>query len=294
MLNFDQMLLKQVEEKLRSYVQSDHPLHKELFSSMEYSLMAGGKRLRPMLLLRFCSLCDGDVQAAMPFACALEMIHTYSLIHDDLPCMDDDDLRRGKPTNHKIYGEGLAVLAGDALQALAFDIMLRPETVEQVGAERAARAAGILAQACGAQGMCGGQAIDLASEGKHISMEVLQEMDREKTGALILAAARMGCELAGAGKKEREAAEEYAACIGLSFQIVDDLLDVCGETDQLGKTTGSDVQNEKSTYVSLLGVEKAREYVQKLTRQAQQAAGVFGCKADMLVELAQELEARSF
>ena len=293
MLNFDPSLLSQVEESLRSYVKSDIPLHDELFASMAYSLTAGGKRLRPMLLLSFCSLCGGSVQAAMPYACALEMIHTYSLIHDDLPCMDNDDLRRGKPTNHKVYGEGLAVIAGDALQALAFDVMLRPEAVEAVGADRAARAAGILAGACGAFGMCGGQAIDLAAEGKKIPVETLREMDREKTGALIMAAARMGCALAGADEKETRAAEEYAACIGLAFQIVDDLLDVCGDTGQLGKATGSDAANEKSTYVSLLGVEKARSLVQELTEQAQKAISLFGEKAGTLAALAQALASRS-
>lgn len=283
---------QKIEEALKGYLPQEKDLRKTLFASMEYSLMAGGKRLRPQLVLEFCRLCGGSEEQAMPFACAVEMIHSYSLIHDDLPCMDDDDLRRGKPTNHKVYGEAAALLAGDALLTLAFETMLSPESVQAVGAGRAAAAAGELARAAGARGMVGGQIIDLESEGKQVALEVLEKMDEGKTGALILAACRMGCILAGASEDQKKAAEVYARSIGLAFQIEDDLLDVTGDAALLGKNTGMDSAREKSTYVSLLGVEKARETVERLTRTAVDALAVFGEKAQPLAELALALQNR--
>lgn len=283
---------QKIEEALKGYLPQEKDLRKTLFASMEYSLMAGGKRLRPQLVLEFCHLCGGSEEQAMPFACAVEMIHSYSLIHDDLPCMDDDDRRRGKPTNHKVYGEAAALLAGDALLTLAFETMLSPESVQAVGAGRAAAAAGELARAAGARGMVGGQIIDLESEGKQVPLEVLEKMDEGKTGALILAACRMGCILAGASEDQKKAAEVYARSIGLAFQIEDDLLDVTGDAALLGKNTGMDSAREKSTYVSLLGVEKARETVERLTRTAVDALTVFGEKAQPLAELALALQNR--
>ena len=283
---------QKIEEALKGCLPQEKDLRKTLFASMEYSLMAGGKRLRPQLVLEFCRLCGGSEEQAMPFACAVEMIHSYSLIHDDLPCMDDDDLRRGKPTNHKVYGEAAALLAGDALLTLAFETMLSPESVQAVGADRAAAAAGELARAAGAHGMVGGQIIDLESEGKQVPLEVLEKMDEGKTGALILAACRMGCILAGASEDQKKAAEVYARSIGLAFQIEDDLLDVTGDAALLGKNTGMDSAREKSTYVSLLGVEKARETVERLTRTAVDALEVFGEKAQPLAELALALQNR--
>ena len=288
--------IQEIEKALQSYLPQllpqENDLRKTLFESMEYSLMAGGKRIRPQLVLEFCSLCGGSREQAMPFACALEMIHSYSLIHDDLPCMDDDDLRRGKPTNHKVYGEAAALLAGDALLTLAFETMLSPESIAAAGAERAARAAGELARAAGAHGMVGGQIIDLESEGKQVPLEVLEKMDEGKTGALILAACRMGCILGGASPAQMQAAEIYARSIGLAFQIQDDLLDVTGDAALLGKNTGMDSARGKSTYVSLLGVEKARETVERLTRTAVDALAVFGEKAQPLAELALALQNR--
>ncbi|MCI1991190.1 MAG: polyprenyl synthetase family protein, partial [Oscillospiraceae bacterium] len=209
--------LQSVEDALRKYVPEVSLMQSGLFRAMRYSLLAGGKRIRPVLVLEFCGLCGGDQEAALPFACAVEMIHTYSLIHDDLPCMDDDGLRRGKPSNHVVFGEAQALLAGDALLTMAFETMLSPESVKGVGAERAADAAGILAKAAGAYGMAGGQAIDLMSEGKKVSEETLQKMDECKTGALIRAAAKMGCALAGADSGQIRAADEYAAAIGFAF-----------------------------------------------------------------------------
>ena len=216
--------LPMIEQKLEELLPKEHCRYERLIEAMRYSLLDGGKRVRPTLVLEFCRLCGGDVQAALPFACAVEMIHTYSLIHDDLPCMDNDDLRRGKPSNHKAYGEDTALLAGDGLLTLAFATMLSPESLAAVGADCAAEAAFQLASAAGIHGMVGGQEIDLRSEGKAISLETLQEMDEKKTGALILASARMGCALAGADERQRDAAEHYACAIGLAFQIVDDIL----------------------------------------------------------------------
>ncbi len=269
-------------------------LYARLIESMRYSLLDGGKRIRPLLVLEFCGLCGGDREQAMPFACALEMVHTYSLIHDDLPCMDDDDLRRGRPSNHKAFDEATALLAGDALLTLAFETMLSPQTVSRVGAEAAARAAGILARAAGAHGMIGGQVIDLESEGRAVPLETLQIMDECKTGALIVAAARMGCVLAKASPEQEASAVQYARKIGLAFQIQDDILDVTGDTEALGKQVGSDQGNQKSTYVSLLGLEEARALVQKLTREAVQALDPFpdGEEKAGLVSLAGYLSQR--
>lgn len=284
--------IQEIENALEQYLPQEKDLRKNLFESMEYSLMAGGKRIRPQLVLEFCRVCGGDAAKAMPFACAVEMIHSYSLIHDDLPCMDDDDLRRGKPTNHKVYGEATALLAGDALLTLAFETMLSPESIAAVGADRAACAAGELAKAAGAHGMVGGQIIDLESEDRQVPLEVLEKMDEGKTGALILASCRMGCILAGAGAEQLRAADVYARSIGLAFQIVDDLLDVTGDAALLGKNTGMDSERGKSTYVSLLGVEKARETVERLTQTAVDALSIFGDSAKELEEFAVALARR--
>ena len=285
--------IQEIENALEQYLPQEKDLRKNLFESMEYSLMAGGKRIRPQLVLEFCRVCGGDAAKAMPFACALEMVHSYSLIHDDLPCMDDDDLRRGKPTNHKVYGEATALLAGDALLTLAFETMLSPDSIRAVGADRAARAAGELARAAGSRGMVGGQIIDLESEDKQVSLEVLQKMDEGKTGALILAACRMGCIIAGANGEQMQAADVYARSVGLAFQIVDDLLDVTGDVSLLGKNTGMDSERGKSTYVSLLGVEKARETVEQLTSAAVNALSVFGEKGKELADFAVALANRN-
>lgn len=277
---------KLVQDCLEKYVPEEKLPQGELFRAMRYSLLAGGKRIRPALLLEFCGVCGGDQKSALPFACAIEMIHTYSLIHDDLPCMDNDSMRRGQPSSHVAFGEAQALLAGDALQAMAFETMLSPDSIAAVGAVRAAQAAGILARAAGAYGMAGGQMIDLQSEGKQISAETLIQMDENKTGALICAAAKMGCVLAGAGTTELHAAEKYSKSIGLAFQIVDDLLDVEGEQSSLGKPVGSDRENGKSTYVTALGMEKARGLVCELTAAATSALACFGPRGNYLKDLA--------
>ncbi len=238
-----------------------------LAEAMRYSLLAGGKRIRPMLVLEFCRVCGGDVEAALPVACAIEMLHTYSLIHDDLPCMDDDELRRGRPTNHVVYGECTAVLAGDALQAEAFGTILR----SKLPAERRARCAEALADAVGLDGMCGGQYLDMLWEGKPLSEEELTEINSRKTGALLTAACRMGVAAAGGGEDLDRAAMRYGAALGMAFQIRDDMLDVLSTDEELGKPVGSDAQEGKSTYMAMFGLAKCQQMVEKLTCAAKEA-----------------------
>lgn len=259
---------------------------------MDYSLSLPGKRVRPCLTLAFCELCGGKAEDALPFACAVEMIHTYSLIHDDLPCMDNDDFRRGKPSNHKVYGEEYALLAGDALQSAAYGLMLSDDAVKAVGADRAARAAYVLSQKSGTLGMVGGQVIDLQSEGKKADLDTLREMDEKKTAALIEAACMMGCIASGASEEKIKAAREYAYHIGVAFQIVDDILDVTSTTEELGKAVGSDQINDKSTYVSLLGIERCRELAGEFTDKAVSALSAFDGNAEKLSEFAYKLRDR--
>lgn len=280
-----------IEEFLPTLLPSENCTEKNVISSVKYSLLAPGKRLRPTLLLAFCDICSGDVTAALPYACAVEMIHSYSLIHDDLPCMDDDDLRRGKPSNHIVFGEDIALLAGDALQALAYQSMLSDEVLEKTGIN-GAKAAFILAKASGLLGMVGGQTIDLETEGKNPSLETISEMYSKKTGQLIKAPCLMGCVLANADEKETKAAETYAEKIGLAFQIVDDILDIISDTDTLGKPVGSDVENQKVNYVTILGIEKSREIVSDLTKEAVAALDVFDSDTEFLKDLALQLSKR--
>ena len=235
-----------------------------LAESMRYSLLAGGKRIRPVLALAFCDALGGDTEKALPAACALEMIHTYSLIHDDLPCMDDDVLRRGKPTNHVVYGECTATLAGDALQSLAF------ETLASAPLEsgRIVRCLKILSEAAGYRGMCQGQFLDMEGEGKSLTAEELTHINNLKTGALLSAACRMGAAAAGADEKQLEAAGTFGSLLGLVFQIRDDVLDVISTDAELGKSVGSDVQEHKNTYMALLGMEGCNREISRLTASA--------------------------
>ncbi len=281
-----------IETALKGFIPCGKFTEQTLIDSMEYSLMCGGKRIRPLLTLLFCELCGEDAVKALPFACAVEMIHTYSLIHDDMPCMDDDDYRRGKPSNHKVYGEDIATLSGDALQSLAFEIMLCEKTVEQVSAEKAVKAAHALAKYCGVLGMVGGQVIDIESEGKNADIEILTEMDEKKTAALIKASCEMGCIIGGGSDEQVKAASKYAHSIGIAFQIVDDILDVTSTSEDLGKPVGSDKDNEKSTYVSLLGIEKCKELVSKLTQDAIDSLSFFTTDTSALKELALSLANR--
>lgn len=278
-----------IEEALLHFLPSEHCTQSTLIQSMRYSLEAGGKRIRPFLTLSFNELCGGKLENALPFACAVEMIHTYSLIHDDLPCMDNDDMRRGKPSNHRAFDEATALLAGDALLTLAFETVLSKEAISKNGFQVCAQVGRILAEYSGAKGMCGGQQIDLENEGKQVTVNLLNEMDRYKTGALIKAACQIGCICAGASESEVEAAGIYAENIGLVFQIVDDILDVTSSTDILGKPVGSDTENSKNTYVSLLGVEECQRICKEKTQQAIEVLSCFKGDTSLLSNLAFEL-----
>ncbi len=254
------------EAALRQCYEEDEDL-KLLLDAERYSLFAGGKRIRPMLTLAFCRLLGGEEEAALPFACAVEMIHTYSLIHDDLPCMDDDDLRRGKPTNHKVFGEATALLAGDALLTGAFEVAASNVAA---GAEASAKAVAYLASSAGRYGMIGGQIMDLEGEKKQLSLDELLKLHSLKTGALISASAVLGALAAGVSFHDRAMKDvlTYAENIGLAFQIVDDILDVTGDSTLLGKNTGVDAEHQKSTFLSFYSVEEARFYADRLTQNA--------------------------
>ena len=260
----------------------------DLREAMEYSLMAGGKRIRPVLVLESCRMCGGDPELALPFACALEMVHTYSLIHDDLPAMDDDALRRGRPTNHMVYGEATAILAGDALLTAAFQTL----TQANLPPQQVVDGVSCLSQAAGPEGMVGGQALDMAGEGRSLTQGELEQLQSLKTGALIAAAAELGCIAAGGSQEQRAAVRQYAQCLGRAFQIQDDILDVTSTDEELGKPTGSDRENEKSTFVSVLGLDRSRELVQELTTQAVSALSGFS-SPDFLVWLANTLAQRT-
>lgn len=259
--------------------------------AMRYAVENGGKRIRPVLTLEFCRVCGGEIENALNFACALEMIHTYSLIHDDLPCMDNDDYRRGKPSCHKQFGEEYALLAGDGLLTLAFETALADGN--SVSADNKVKASRLLARLAGVAGMVGGQVLDLQSEGTEASLKKLSGIDELKTGALIKAACLLGCYAAGKTDSDTLAkAETYAECVGHAFQIVDDILDVTSDSETLGKPVGSDVKNDKITYVSLMGVEKAQAEVDRLTEKAVGALVGFDQNTDFLKELAYNLAHR--
>lgn len=268
MKNYSELIERELEKSLPQGEQRNSLIEKCLVDAMEYSLKAGGKRIRPTLVILFSKLCGSDENSALPFALAIEMIHTYSLIHDDLPCMDDDDLRRGKPSNHKVFGEDIALLAGDALLTHAFSTALSEEAISLVGADRAAKCAKILADLAGMSGMVGGQVIDLISEGKKVPLETLGEMHLKKTGALISVACMMGAASAGADEETVRLAKDYGTNLGLAFQIMDDILDVTSNEETLGKPIGSDKDNEKSTFVTLLGINRCYELVKEYTEKA--------------------------
>ena len=262
----------------------DEP-QKELFEAMRYSLLAGGKRLRPILAFEFCRLCGGDWRKAAPFAAAVEMIHTYSLIHDDLPCMDNDDFRRGRPTNHKVFGEALAVLAGDALLTDAFCVA----STARLEGGAMADAIGILSECAGSLGMVGGQVLDIQAEQRQISEEEILNIQSRKTGALIRAACALGALAGGATEGQFDAACQFAAGLGLAFQIRDDMLDVIGTQQEMGKGVGTD--EHKNTFVRLYGLEKCEELVNRYTDYALDALKVFE-DTDYITALAQSLTER--
>lgn len=280
-----------VEDLLIEMLPKTAVYQKSVIDSMEYSLKAGGKRLRPILLIEACRALGGDVKKAYPFACAVEMIHTYSLIHDDLPAMDDDDLRRGKPTNHKVFGEGIAILAGDGLLNYAHELMIK-SIVEDVENKSLPRAAYEISNAAGVYGMIGGQCADLEGEGKPVDLKTLEFIHRHKTGALITAPLKAGAIIGGATKAQLESIEKYGEAIGLAFQITDDILDVVGDEKSLGKKVGSDEANEKSTYPSIYGLEESRKMAREQLEKALKQLEAFNDEADFFRELAKHIVER--
>ena len=276
-----------IDGKLSGYFNDDLP-QKELFDAMRYSLLSGGKRIRGVLVLAFAELCGGSIDDALPFACAVEMLHTYSLIHDDLPCMDDDELRRGVATNHIVYGECTATLAGDALQAAAFETMLS----SQVDADKKVRAAYELAFAAGEKGICGGQYLDMLGETEKFNISQVKTVHSMKTAAMIKAACKMGAIVGGGSASQIKAAEEYAGAVGLAFQIRDDILDVTSTVEELGKPIGSDRERGKSTFVSLLGIEECELIIRIQTSAAISALKSEFSSAEFLIMLAEYLAER--
>ncbi len=289
-MNFE-MLSNAYREYIESYLREiyqrfeDQP-QKQLFDAMNYSLLAGGKRLRPIFVFDFCRMCGGDWHEAAPFAAAIEMIHTYSLIHDDLPCMDNDDFRRGRPTNHKVYGEAMAVLAGDALLTDAFMIAA---SAELPNPGDMGTAIALLAECAGSLGMVGGQVLDIMAEERECTVQEVLDIQNRKTGRLISAACALGAIAGGANEEQFDAACQFAAGLGLAFQIRDDMLDVIGTQEEMGKGVGTD--ESKNTFVRLYGLEKCEELVQKYTEYAISALDAFE-NTEYMVALAKSLTDR--
>lgn len=288
MENFLKTKISEIERELDKYTKVKDNEQAAIYEAMRYSVMAGGKRLRPVIALLCCEMCGGAEADVMPFACALEMIHTYSLIHDDLPAMDNDDLRRGKPTNHVVYGEGMAILAGDALLNKAMELAMSANVEPEVKV----KAAAALFAASGTEGMIGGQVIDIKNS--PMSSQELENLHLLKTGALIRAAGKIGAIVGKADDNETEAIDMYCKNLGIAFQVQDDILDVEGNEAELGKPIGSDKSNNKTTYVTLFGLEKARELAEYYTKSAVESLEkCFGEKADKLTKLAEYLMGRN-
>jgi geranylgeranyl diphosphate synthase type II len=284
--------INKVEEYLESVVKESENPQKLIYEAMNYSLLSGGKRLRPVLLLGAYELFQDNEDAAMPFACAMEMIHTYSLIHDDLPAMDNDDYRRGRLSNHKKFGEAAAILAGDGLLNKAFETGLEAALEHKINIESALKALAEIAGSSGSDGMIGGQVVDMFGHDKISSLEDLKYMYSLKTGAIIKSSVTAGALLGGADEKELRALESYAKKIGLAFQIEDDILDVTGTLEKLGKASGSDAANDKITFLTFASIEEAQNTVVKLTEEAVESLNVFGEKAVHLAGLAKYLTNR--
>lgn len=280
--------IRKTEHSLLSFLPDARDGQDEVVRAMEYSLSNGGKRLRPVFTLEFARACGGTREDALPLACALEYVHTYSLIHDDLPCMDNDDLRRGKPSCHKAFGEATALLAGDALLTHAFEII----ATSNLSSDKIASAVSLLAQNSGVCGMIGGQVIDLIFEKENPTVNQLVSVYKMKTGALISAACLMGCISAGATDTQLSAASSFAYSLGIAFQIQDDILDIVGDESVIGKPVGSDEENEKTTFATLVGIDKAKQTVQKLTDSAIEQLAHFE-NTEFLEMLAQSLVNRN-
>jgi len=276
-----------VDEALDRYLPLADELPISLHKAMRYSVFAGGKRVRPILLLAACEAVGGDLNRAMPAACAMEMIHTYSLIHDDLPAMDDDDFRRGNPTNHKVFGEAIAILAGDALLTEAFVLMSNPEYSGAAEVSRLLPVINEIARCAGSHGMVGGQVVDMESEGKpDVDLATVQYIHTHKTGALIKASVKAGALLGGADETDLAAMTRFGEAVGLAFQIADDILDIEGTTEEIGKDAGSDEARGKATYPAIVGLAEAKQRAGELVGMALKALAGFDAKADPLREIA--------
>lgn len=273
-----------IETLLKDYMPKEEGYQQTIMKAMNYSLEAGGKRLRPILTLESCKIVGGKEEDAIPFAMAIEMIHTYSLIHDDLPALDNDDLRRGKPTNHKVFGEAMATLAGDALLNYAYEIMLS-SSINKKDSHKYLKAIYEIASHAGIYGMIGGQVVDVESENKIIEKEKLDFIHLNKTAAMIVGCMRAGAIIGGATEEQLDRITKYGKNIGLSFQIVDDILDITGDEEKLGKPIGSDIENHKSTYPSLVGLEKSRQIARQLVQEGKYSIEGLSTETDFLNQL---------
>jgi geranylgeranyl diphosphate synthase type II len=280
-------LREEVEAALERALPPEDPWPETIHRAVRYSLLGGGKRVRPVLALAAGEAVGGSREEVLPLACAVEMIHTYSLIHDDLPAMDDDDLRRGQPTSHKVFGEAVAILAGDALLTRAFHLLAEvPADWDEARLRRRVRATAVLGEACGTTGLIGGQVMDLESEGRTIDAADLEKLHQAKTGALLGASARGGAILGGADEETLRRLSRYASAIGLAFQVVDDILDATEAAEQLGKTAGKDAAAGKATYVSVHGLARARAMAAELRARALDALAPLGSRGKRLAEIA--------
>jgi geranylgeranyl diphosphate synthase type II len=285
---------QRVDAALDRYLPAEDTLPQQLHKAIRYSVFAGGKRIRPILMIAACEAVGGDIEKVIPAACAMEMIHTYSLIHDDLPAMDDDDFRRGRPTCHKVFGDAIAILAGDALQTEAFLLLSNMAAGQGEAAEIGRQVIHTIARCAGSMGMVGGQVVDMESEGRDIDLPTLEYIHTRKTGALILASVQAGALLGGSDQEAFETLSRYAEAAGLAFQVADDILDIVGDQALLGKDVGSDVARGKATYPALLGLEQARQRARELRDLALAALSGFGEQADPLREIARYIVDRSF
>ena len=282
---------KKIDRSLDRYLPKENASPPTIHKAMRYSLFAGGKRLRPILCLAAAEACGGKIDNALPLACAMECIHTYSLVHDDLPSMDNDDFRRGRPTCHKVFGEGIAVLAGDALLTIAFEIVSRVEFSPRYNMSILLRE---IAVAAGSRKLIAGQVADLEAEGRKIDMAGLRYIHENKTAAILTTSVRLGAMSAGAKPKQLDAITKFGRALGLAFQIIDDILDVTQTAEKLGKSAGKDIAAKKATYPAVIGLEKSRTEAKRLTRQAHNALSIFDEKAEPLHALANYLLEREY
>lgn len=282
---------KRIDRALDRYLPKEKTRPVTIHRAMRYSLFAGGKRLRPILSLAAAEACGGKIETALPLACAMECIHTYSLVHDDLPSMDNDDFRRGRPTCHKVFGDGMAVLAGDALLTVAFEIVARAKSTRRYGMPVLLRE---IAVAAGSRKLIAGQVADLEAEGKKSNRAQLRYIHENKTAAMLTTSVRLGAMSANADARKLAAITRFGRALGLAFQVIDDILDVTQTTEKLGKSAGKDVAAQKATYPAVIGLDQSRAEARRLTRQAHGSLSIFGDKADTLRELANYLLEREY